>query len=107
MEKIRTHFVVMPGRVGNTLESFTRTDARAPAPARVAEFQALIPKLVAAATEPADQWIAQLVDSRIANPDFNTVFVWADQRFYIQDLAPSRTELEGWRALVNGRHFPS
>jgi len=92
-------FVVMPGRVGNTLESFTRKDERAPAPPRLAELQALIPKIVAAATEPADQWIAQLVERRIANPDFNTVFVWADQRFYIQDLAPSRTELDGWRAL--------
>lgn len=97
--EVGSDFVVMPGRIGNTLESFTRSDERAPAPPRLAELQTLIPKLVAAASEPADQWIAGLVASRIEKPDFNTVFVWADQQFYIQDLAPSRMELDAWQEL--------
>lgn len=97
--EIGVDFVLMPRRVGNTLESFTREEDRAPAPARLDELRELIPKLVAAATDPVDEWVAKVVAKRITNPDWNTIFVWGEQRFYVQDLAPSRDELAAWQVL--------
>jgi hypothetical protein len=97
--EVGSDFVVMPRRIGNTLASFVSTDDPADPPERLAELRALVPKLVAAASDAADQLIAGIVASRVAGPDTNTIFVWADQRFYIQDLAPSREELRAWRAL--------
>jgi hypothetical protein len=98
--EIGADFVIMPRRIGNTLESFVRTDDPADRPARLDELRAVLPKLQAAAADPVDVWIANLVAGRLATPDRNTVFVWADQRFYIQDLAPSRDELRAWQALL-------
>jgi hypothetical protein len=98
--EIGVDFVVMPRRVGNTLDSFVRREDRAEPPPRLADLRALIPKLVAAAVTPADRWIAAVVANRLAGPDIHTIFVWAEQRFYIQDLAPSRAELDAWRAVA-------
>lgn len=98
--EVGVDFVVMPRRIGNTLDSFVRDEDRAEPPPRLADLRALIPKLVTAAVTPADRWVAALVANRLAGPDIHTIFVWAEQRFYIQDLAPSREELEAWRAVA-------
>lgn len=98
--EVGADFVLMRNRIGNTLDSFVREEERAEPPPRLAELRTLIPKLVAAAETPADRWIAALVANRLAGPDLHTIFVWAEQRFYIQDLAPSREELEAWRAVA-------
>ena len=78
--EVGVDFVVMPRRIGNTLDSFVRDEDRAEPPPRLADLRALIP--------------------RLAGPDIHTIFVWAEQRFYIQDLAPSREELDAWRAVA-------
>lgn len=97
--EIGVDFVVMPRRVGNTLASFVSTEDPAKAPDRLTQLRALVPRLVEAASDPTDRLIADIVASRIDRSDMNTIYVWADQRFYIQDLAPSRDELRAWRAL--------
>jgi hypothetical protein len=97
--EIGVDFVVMPRRIGNSLASFVSTDDPADPPDRLAELHAVMPKLHAAASDPSDQLIARIVASRVDRADVNTIYVWADRRFYIQDLAPSREELRAWRAL--------
>jgi hypothetical protein len=97
--EVGSDFVIMPRRVGNTLESFTSTDDPAQPLERLVELRTLMPELIAAARDPADHLIARIVAGRVAQPDANTIYVWADQRFYIQDLAPSSEELRAWRAL--------
>ena len=97
--EVGVDFVTMPRRVGNTLDSFVRDEDQAPPPRRLEELRVLMPKLVAAAGDPADAWVAQLVAGRLATPDHNTIYIWAEQRFYIQDLAPSRDELFAWQTL--------
>ena len=92
-------FVIMPRRIGNTLESFVRQDDPAEPPPRLHELRALMPKLITAATDPVDAFVARLVAGRLATPDRNAIYVWADQRFYLQDLTPSREELAAWSAL--------
>ncbi len=99
--EVGADFVVMPRRIGNTLASFVSTDDPAEAPERLAELRTLMPMLVAAANQPADQLIAGFVARRVAHPDANTIYVWSDQRFYVQDLAPSREELLAWRGLLD------
>lgn len=101
--EVGADFVVMPRRIGNPLASFVRGDDPAQPPPRLAELRAVIPRLVAAAAGPVDAWIAALVAGRLATADRNTIYVWADQRFYMQDLAPTREELHAWTALHRDR----
>lgn len=101
--EVGADFAIMPQRIGNTLESFVRDDDRAEPPPRLAELRALMPKLVAAATDPVDAWVASAVARRLAGPDENTIYDWGEQRFYMQDLAPSRDELRAWLALRPAR----
>lgn len=104
--EVGVDFVIMPRRVGNTLESFVRADDPAQPPPRLGDLRAVVPKLVAAATDPADVWIANVVANRLAGPDLNTIYVWGEERFYIQDLAPSREELAAWQSLQRASDGP-
>jgi hypothetical protein len=96
-------FVTMPRRIGNAIESFERGEPPAEPPAELAEMRAVVGKVVAAATEPLDQLVAELVSRRVLGPDPNTILVWAERRFYVQDLAPTADELHTWRDAV-ARH---
>ena len=98
--EIGSDFVVMPRRVGNTLASFVALEDPAEPPSKLEVLRAVVPKLVSAAREPADRLVAEVVARRIAQPDANTIYVWGEERFYIQDLTPSRNELRAWRALA-------
>jgi len=101
--EVGADFVTMPRRIGDSVESLARGDHPPEALARLAEMRDAIPKLAAAAAEPLDQLVADLVGRRVLGPDPNTVLVWAERRFYVQDLAPTRDELARWRDAV-ARH---
>jgi len=94
--EVGTDFVIVRRRVGNSLASFLSYDDPAPQPPRVAELRALLPELLAAAATPTDRWIARLVADRIARPSHEIIFERDESLFRIQDLEPTRDELEDW-----------
>lgn len=98
--EVGADFVTMPRRVGNSLESFERGDDPAEPTPRLAEMREVIQKVGAAATEPLDRLVAELVTRRVLGPDLNTILDWAERRFYVQDLAPTPEELHRWRDAV-------
>ena len=87
--EIGADFVAMPRRIGDSVESLARGDHP--------------PEALARLDEPLDQLVADLVARRVLGPDPDTILVWAERRFYVQDLAPTLDELARWRDAV-ARH---
>jgi len=101
--EVGADFVVMPRRAGNSIASFERGEDRAEPPPELAAMRRAVQAITAAATEPLDRWVGELVSRRVLDPDPNTILMWAERRFYVQDLAPSPDELDAWREAI-ARH---
>jgi len=94
--EVGTDFVILRRRAGDSIASLESIEEPAPAPPRLAELRELVPKLQAAATAPTDRWIANLVASRVARADHQIIYVHAENIFRVQDLGPTRDDLEAW-----------
>jgi hypothetical protein len=101
--EVGADYVVMPRRTGNAIASFERGDDPAAPPPELAEMRRAVRAITAAAAEPLDRAVGELVSRRVLGPDDGTILVWAERRFYVQDVAATRDELDAWREAV-ARH---
>ena len=100
--EIGLDFIARPHHLGTPLSSYSDDEDPAEPPDEFAPMQSRFRALTAAASEPRDTLVAEVLARSILEPSGKTFYSFPESKFVVADIKPTRGELERWAGLSPG-----